>query len=154
MENDSCLMDGTNADDLQTARPGLAAIGELGVVTPLAAVGLTKVEIRLLSKSMGLTVWNRPSSSCLATRIPAGLPISLDLLNLVDQGESLLSELGFQGCRLKLQPEPNVVRLQLVNGDIKKICCPGIREKVVATLKTLGFGEFLLDLSERESILF
>lgn len=96
------LMDGTNADDLHEDRPGLVALRELGVATPLADLGLTKQEVRACAKVMGLHVWNTPSSSCLATRIQAGLAITSERIDGIASVEEFLSGVGFSSCRARL----------------------------------------------------
>ncbi|MFZ5774342.1 MAG: TIGR00268 family protein [Thermodesulfobacteriota bacterium] len=96
------LLDGTNADDLSAHRPGLRAIAELGVLSPLAVVGLSKQEIRQLGRRISVPVWNAPSSSCLATRIATHEPISLKKIQLVQHCEDVLRGLGFVGTRVRL----------------------------------------------------
>jgi len=95
------LLDGTNLDDLSDHRPGLRAIRELGVLTPLADAGLRKGEVRQLSRQRGLSTWNRPSSSCLATRFAANHPLTLPGLAQVARCEEFLHGLGFAGCRVR-----------------------------------------------------
>lgn len=96
------LLDGTNRDDLDASRPGRRAIDELGVVSPLALAGLTKGEVREAARRLGLPNWNRPSSSCLATRIPVGFAILPELLHHVEAGEQLIRAQGFGHVRLRL----------------------------------------------------
>lgn len=95
------LCDGTNRDDLGQDRPGLKAIAELQVRTPLAAVGLTKKEIRLLSREFALPTWDTPASSCLATRIAPGEPVTREKIFLVASCEALLRKTGFEGVRVR-----------------------------------------------------
>ncbi|MEW6593765.1 MAG: TIGR00268 family protein [Thermodesulfobacteriota bacterium] len=97
----SALLDGTNADDLHDERPGLAALRELGVRTPLAAEGLRKEDVRECARAIGLPVWNAPSSSCLATRIPHGQPITPENIGFVAMVEEYLMGQGFWGCRVR-----------------------------------------------------
>ncbi len=92
------LLDGTHIDDLQEHRPGLQAIRELSVETPLAQAGLNKLEIRSLAKNMGLPNWNQPSNSCLATRIPFHQKITLPLLERIAKAEQFLQNRGFMGA--------------------------------------------------------
>ncbi len=147
-QNISCLMDGTNIDDLSDYRPGLHAVKELGVRTPFVESGLRKTEIRLLSKQAGLSNWDRPSASCLATRIPAGTSITKESLDLVSKCEKHLHTLGFQGCRVRLVDGD--AHIELAEGDMEKFIESSIRLTVVTYLSALGFGKVLLNLSERK----
>lgn len=145
------LADGTNSDDLGKDRPGLRAVAELGVTSPLAEAGLGKAEIRLLSQALGLPTWNKPSASCLATRIPAHTAITASDLGLVDAAEGYLHTLGYHGCRVRLQGSSTT--LEVATGDIARL---GQREdfvKVRDYLYSLGIKKVFLDLLERESIL-
>ena len=145
--NLSILMDGTNVDDLSDTRPGLHALAELQVVTPLADIGLHKQEIRSLSRHLGLPNWNRPSASCLATRIPSGRVITEALLDRVAQCEAVLDSLGFFGCRARLAGDD--VLIELTAGDTARFVDPAVRESVVNRITALGIDRVLLDLSER-----
>jgi len=145
--NISLLMDGTNADDLGDNRPGLQALAELGIVTPLADVGLHKQEIRSLSRHLGLSTWDRPSASCLATRIPAGRVIKQTLLDRVAQCEAVLHSLGFLGCRARLVGDD--VLIELAAGDTARFVDATVRESVVNQISALGVDRVQLDLSER-----
>ena len=95
------LLDGTNADDLLEDRPGLLALQQHGIRIPLADAGLSKKEIRLFSKQLGLETWDLPSSSCLATRIPTDAPIDKLLLQEIALQEEQIAALGFPGCRVR-----------------------------------------------------
>lgn len=110
----SLLLDGTNASDNAGDRPGMRALRELEVRSPLRECGLTKERIRTLSRQAGLFTWDKPSYACLATRIPAGRPITRDALEKVERGEEALFGLGFrdfrlrltaEGCKLQVRPE-------------------------------------------------
>lgn len=108
------LLDGTNHDDLGADRPGYQAIVELGVVSPLLLASLTKLEVRQLSKWLGLPNWNRPSASCLATRIPGGTTIARELLRYIEDCESVVRRQGFGHIRVRLvtkQPGDLIVEL-------------------------------------------
>ncbi|NLO49394.1 MAG: ATP-dependent sacrificial sulfur transferase LarE [Clostridiales bacterium] len=95
------LLDGNNASDSITDRPGMKASGEMGVLSPLRESGLTKKDIRALSRDAGLFTWNKPAYSCLATRIPTGKTISGELLEKIERGEQALFALGFSDFRLR-----------------------------------------------------
>jgi uncharacterized protein len=150
-EGFSCLLDGTNVDDVEkgeTGRPGLRAIAELGVRTPLADCGLRKTEIRKLSRKAGLDTWNQPSGSCLATRLPTGMEITAERLKRVAAIEQLLAETGFFGCRLRLFDD-EAVCLQLQQKDIDRFCAPAVRRMVCGLLKNHGAGKIFFDLEGR-----
>ncbi len=96
------VLDGTNASDSAADRPGMRALGELAVLSPLRACGLTKSDVRALSKEAGLFTWNKPSYACLATRVPAGMPITAELLRRVECAEDALFRLGFRDFRVRV----------------------------------------------------
>jgi len=146
--NMTVLMDGTNKDDLSDTRPGLRALAELKVVTPLADIGLRKEEIRQLSRHLGLPNWNRPSASCLATRIPAGRVITQTLLDRVARCEAVLHSFGFFGCRARLVGDD--VLIELAAGDTAGFVDDTVKQSVVNQLIALGVNRVLLDLSERK----
>lgn len=97
-----CVLEGTNADDLHQYRPGIRALRELQIISPLCECGLTKVEIRELAGYLGISAADRPSSPCLATRLPYGTRISYELLERIDEGERYLHGLGFYNVRLRV----------------------------------------------------
>lgn len=99
----SVLLDGTNASDEASDRPGMKALTELSVLSPLRICGLTKEEIRRLSKEAGLFTWNKPAYACLATRIPTGQKITDDLLKSVEHCEMLLFQMGFHDFRVRIR---------------------------------------------------
>jgi len=144
------LADGTNTDDLKERRPGLRAIRELGVATPLVEAGLTKSDIRHLARRMGLANWDAPAASCLATRIPHGMDIDADLLGRVARYESGLEELGFSGSRARLvaQEEKTVV-VQLRGRDFERFARPGMRVALLRLFQKMGIDKVLLDLEGR-----
>lgn len=136
------LLDGSNEDDLHVYRPGLQAVRELGVKSPLADCGITKAQVRSLAAEYGITVANRPSSPCLATRLPYGAELDLGLLARIDEAESALRDMGFGNVRVRVHGE--VVRLE-VDGDAFGQMT-GQRDMIVAKLKELGFRYITLDL--------
>lgn len=105
------LLDGTNASDLWDDRPGMKALEELGVLSPLRLCGLTKDDIRRLSKDAGLFTWDKPAYACLATRISTGTPIDRDTLKKIEAAESALMQLGYRDFRVRVFH--NAARLQL-----------------------------------------
>lgn len=146
------LLDGTNTDDLNNNdRPGLRAIRELGVKTPLAEAGFTKTDVRRISRQLGLSNWNHLSSSCLATRIPTGSIISETKTETIARCESFLNSLGFFGCRVRLYKDH--ARLELISGDIKRFSEPNVRTNVINYFSGQGINKIFLDLSERLDII-
>ncbi|RUM35335.1 MAG: TIGR00268 family protein [Desulfobulbus sp.] len=119
------LLDGTNADDVHQHRPGLLAIRELGVRTPLLDADLDKNKIRDLSRQLGLDTFDQPSSSCLATRIPHGLVITRKRLEKIRQWEEGMAQLGFFGCRVRMDRfSKRVVSLQVLRKDLTRLSKP------------------------------
>lgn len=144
------LVDGTNADDMNSARPGLRAISELGTGTPLAAAGMTKQEVRQLSREMGLDTWNKPSSSCLATRIPPGLPITLDRLDRIAAMEKHLEDAGFLGCRVRLDKDDAAkVCIQVQREDLPRITAGPQRDYLIEFFYNINISKVFLDLAGR-----
>ena len=146
----TCLLDGTNTDDLQEHRPGLQAIQELSVGTPLAQAGLNKKDIRSLARKLGLTNWNQPSNSCLATRIPVHQQITSTLLERITQAEEFLQEKGFIGCRVR--PGQNTVEVQVMTNDLGRFLAESSRLEITQHLATLGFNNVSLDSKGRDKI--
>ncbi len=141
------IMDGTNLDDLGDNRPGLQAVRELGVKTPLVDVGFDKAEIRQLSRRLQLVNWDRPSSSCLATRIPSGTTITSGLLALVGNCERYLHSRGFYGCRARLADK--AVHLELAEGDIERFSDSVNRASVGRFFRELGINRVYVDIKGR-----
>jgi uncharacterized protein len=135
---------GVNLDDLEDYRPGLRAAEEMGVVAPLAEAGLTKVDIRALSRRMRLPTWNRPSMACLASRIPYGQPITPEALKGVEAAEEVLHDLGFYGCRVRHHGE--VARIEVAPADLKRTMSPAVRAEILKRLRKIGFKYVALDL--------
>ncbi len=135
---------GANLDDLDDYRPGFKAAQELGIAAPLIDAGLTKAEIRSLSRELGLTTWNRPSMACLASRIPYGTPLSIQTLERVAQAEDTLYELGFATCRVR--DHGNIARIEIDPGEFSRLGEKGLRASLVVKLKALGYDHICLDL--------
>lgn len=136
------IAEGSNVDDSGDYRPGLRAIAELGLLSPLRDAGLTKAEIRELSHVMGLPTWDKPSAACLASRIAYGEALTEDKLCAVEQAERFLHGKGFLQCRVRVHG--NLARLELPPEEIEKIAA--VREITVEELKKLGFRYVTLDL--------
>ncbi len=143
----STLLDGTNEDDLGKGRPGLRALGELGVATPLAESGLIKAEIRQLAKEAGLENHDLPSNSCLATRMEEKIPLAKEMLELIDSAERVLMENGFSGSRVRPFGQRTVI--EVATGDIEKIASQNRRVEILYKFHCLGFDGVVLDLVGR-----
>lgn len=142
----SLILDGTNASDDSTDRPGMKALQEMRVRSPLRECGLTKADVRLLSREAGLFTWKKPSYACLATRIPAGEPVTAEKLEKTERAEDFLHELGFVNFRVRLYH--GAARLQIEEGQI-----PLLREnrgKILAELKK-DYDAVFLDLLVRDA---
>ncbi len=139
------IADGTNVDDLGDFRPGLKAVKENNVRSPLLEAGLTKNEIRELSKILGLPTWDKPSFACLSSRFPYGLPIDREKLKKIDKAESFLRANGLKIVRVRYIDE-NTVRIETSKDGFQKFFDDEFRIKVVRELKNLGFIYITLDL--------
>jgi uncharacterized protein len=138
----ACVLEGTNADDSGDYRPGARAVNELGVRSPLAEVGLKKSEIRQLSHALGLPVWNRPSSPCLATRFPYGMVITAQGVAQVAQAEEFLRQHGFEPVRVRNQGE--TARIEVLPVEISRLV--EMSAETVSFLKGIGFKYVSVDL--------
>ena len=136
------VVEGSNVDDLGDYRPGLRAIDELGVKSPLRYANMTKSEIRELSRELGLPTWEKPSYACLASRFVYGERIIPEKLLMVERAEEFLRELGFRQMRVRLHG--NLARIELLPDDFGKML--DLREKVCDELKSYGFSYVSLDL--------
>jgi len=142
-EGFAALVEGSNADDLDDYRPGRRAVTETGAVSPLQELGFSKNEIRTLARAFGLSVWDRPSAPCLATRFPYGSPITHEGLRQVANGERYLHELGFRVVRVR--HHGTMARLEVAPDEINRLVA--MREEVTAYFKTMGFTYVAADLS-------
>lgn len=138
----SVVLDGQNADDLSDYRPGRQAVEETGTFSPLAKHGFHKAEIRWLANILDLSIWDQPSSPCLATRIPYGIPITEENLNQVALAEKFLHENGFDIVRVRYHNE--LARIEVAPGRIADLL--QIREEVVQYFKQIGFRYVAVDL--------
>lgn len=139
------IADGSNLDDLGDYRPGLKALEELQVKSPLREAGFTKADIRVLSRELGLPTWNKQSNACLATRFPYGAEITTEKLSLVDKAESALSGMGFTQLRVRVHND--IARIEVPAEQMEKMLHDENRVAVVAALKELGFAYVTLDLA-------
>ena len=138
------ILDGTNADDVGDYRPGRAAAEEKSVQSLLVEVGLTKNEIRELSKNLGLPTWDKPASPCLSSRIAYGVPVTIERLSKVERGETVLRKLGFREFRVRLHDE--LVRLEIAPAELEKALNIETAEHLANEFKKIGFRYVTLDL--------
>jgi pyridinium-3,5-biscarboxylic acid mononucleotide sulfurtransferase len=139
------IADGTNFDDLQDYRPGRRASGEAGVRSPLLEAGLSKDEIRRISREKGLPTWDKPASPCLASRILYGLPVTSETLYKIAEGENYLRKLGLNNLRLRHHGE--IARIEVDQQDIPRLAQEDVRQGIVNRLKELGYKYITLDLT-------
>ena len=142
------LIDGTNVDDLKDDRPGLRALKELGIQTPLVMAGFHKPEIRFLARERGLENHDQPSNSCLATRIATGVPIRAEALRLIDDAEHFLHQKGFFGCRVRPGAERTIIEIR--SEDLERITLREMRESLIGYFQSVGLPGILLDLHGRD----
>ena len=139
------LLDGSNLDDSQDYRPGMQALLELGVRSPLLEAGFAKSEVRGLSKKLGLSTWNKPAYACLATRIPYGSPLTKEKLRQVDAGEDFLRDLGLSR-QVRVRHYGDTARIEVLATDLDKFLQAEVRSRMVSYFKELGFCFVTLDL--------
>jgi pyridinium-3,5-biscarboxylic acid mononucleotide sulfurtransferase len=142
------VLDGSNADDISDYRPGLRALQELNVRSPLLEASLTKAEIRLLSKEAGLSSWEKHSAACLASRFPYGEALSAERLKQVYEAEIFLKQTGISG-NLRVRRHGLLARIEVEQADFKKLLLS--RELIVSRFAELGFDYVTLDLMGFES---
>jgi uncharacterized protein len=138
------IAEGSNKDDLGDYRPGMQAISELGIASPLKDAGLSKNDIRLLSKELGLKTWNKPSFACLSSRFPYGEKITAQKLQMVDKAEQFLIDLGFR--QIRVRHHGSVARIEVEEIDFDRFLDKQMRNDVYTKLKELGFVHVTLDL--------
>ena len=136
------VIDGTNADDLKVYRPGIKALSELGVVSPLAGLGISKAEVREFAKELSISVASRPSAPCMATRLPYNTEIRFELLKRIEDGEEFIKSLGFSIVRLRIHGE--IARIEVPTEDFLKFM--ESKDLIVSKLRSLGFSYITLDL--------
>lgn len=138
------VADGSNVDDDNDYRPGMRALSELGIRSPLREAGLTKAEIRELSRRFDLPTWDKPAYACLATRIPYGQPLSTETLRMVEQGEAALRGMGFR--RFRLRHHGDTARIEIAPEELGRALAPEAAAEMVALIKPLGYTYISLDL--------
>lgn len=138
------VCDGNNADDTEDYRPGRKAAGELDVRSPLIEAGLTKSEIRKLALAAGVPVWDRPASACLSSRIPYGMPVTIEKLSVIERGEARLRGLGFSLMRVRHHGD--IVRIEIAPEEMTRALNPEMARIILIEFKQLGFKFVTLDL--------
>ncbi|MDH4235662.1 MAG: ATP-dependent sacrificial sulfur transferase LarE [Nitrospira sp.] len=138
------VVDGTNLDDLGDDRPGIKAAREWGVRSPLAEADLSKADIRVLAKESGLSNWDKPAAACLSSRIPRGMPITIEKLSRVETAEALLQREGYRHVRVRDHGE--IARIEVAQDDIPSLMDAERRARISAGLKELGFRFVTVDL--------
>ncbi len=140
----AAVADGLNADDARDYRPGRRAAEKHGVRSPLMEAGLTKEDIRALSRRAGLPTWEQPASACLASRFPYGVRITPEKLRLVDRGEEALRAMGFTVFRVRHHED--LVRLEFGPEDLRRALDPAMAGRLASVFKQLGYHYVTLDL--------
>jgi pyridinium-3,5-biscarboxylic acid mononucleotide sulfurtransferase len=141
----AAICDGTNADDLGDHRPGLRAAREAGVVSPLAEAGMTKAEVRAVSRALGLPTWDKPQQACLSSRIPRGTPITLAALRRVERAEAWLRAQGIR--QLRVREHGDCARIEVEDpADLLRLAADPLRGRCVEALRGAGYAFVSLDL--------
>ncbi len=138
------IADGSNADDRGDYRPGRQAAREFGVLSPLDAAGLTKNEIRELSRRAGLPTWDEPASACLSSRIPYFSEVTDEKLRMIERAENVLRDLGFRICRVR--HHDSLARLELGEEDLARALAPDMARTIDEALRSLGYAHVTIDL--------
>ena len=139
------VVDGTNADDVSEYRPGGRAASEQGVASPLAEAGLTKAEIRELSRARGLPTWSQPSAPCLASRIPYGMEVTVERLGQVERAERALRAIGIEGD-LRVRHHGDLARVEIPSTILDEWLLPERTAELVSAVRAAGFSRVALDL--------
>ncbi len=138
------VLDGSNADDKEDYRPGVKAKDEMKVRSPLAETGLTKADVRAISKALSLPTAQKSSSPCLASRIPYGERITTEKLKMIEEAEEFLKAKGFDDVRVRMHGD--MARIEVSPKDVGVLASPGMRVSVTKKLRSLGFAYVSLDL--------
>ncbi len=138
------VCDGNNADDVGDFRPGRRAAAEFEIRSPLIEAGLSKADIRALARVAGLRVWDRPASACLSSRIPYGMPVTIEKLSVIERGEGVLRSLGFRVARVRHHGE--VARIEIGREELPRALDLEMAGRMTAAFKELGFKFVALDL--------
>jgi uncharacterized protein len=134
---------GVNADDMKDFRPGHRAASESGVVAPLLDAGLTKAEIRELSRRAGLATWDRPASACLSSRVPYGMPVTVETLSRIERAENVLRDYGFRQIRVRSHGE--LARIEIAVEELPRALQGDMAEEIAERIRETGFMHVTLD---------
>ena len=143
--NLNAVVEGSNLDDNGDYRPGLVAVAELGIKSPLREVGFTKADIRTLSRHFGLPTWDKPSYACLATRFVYGEKITKEKLQMIDKAEQLLLDLGFRQMRVRIHGI--MARIEVMPEEFERLILEENRIKIASEFKKYGFDYVSMDLT-------
>lgn len=138
------VIDGANRDDESDFRPGSKAAQELGVRSPLQEAGLTKEDIRVLSRELKLSTWNKPSMACISSRFPYGTEITKDAITRIKSAERFLKKLGFTQVRVRHYGD--TARIEILKDEFKNILNAEVRDKISNEFKSIGYKYTTLDL--------
>jgi uncharacterized protein len=139
------IVNGANADDLGDYRPGMQAAAEHRIHSPLAECGITKTEVRELAALWGLTVWDKPATPCLSSRIAYGEEVSPERLSMIDKAEQFLRGRGLANLRVRYH-RGDLARIEVPLADLPRLCDTELRQELTAELRKLGFKFVTLDL--------
>ncbi|HVG02260.1 MAG TPA: ATP-dependent sacrificial sulfur transferase LarE [Nitrospira sp.] len=140
----SCIVDGTNMDDLGDDRPGLKAAREWGVRSPLLEAEFSKADIRAVAKLLELSNWEKPAAACLSSRVPRGITITRGILSRVERAEKAVAQEGFRQFRVR--DHGDIARIELALEELQDLMRPGRRERLAAALKQVGYRFVTVDL--------
>lgn len=138
------VAEGSNMDDMGDYRPGMRAVSELGIRSPLREAGLYKEEIRTLSREMGLSTWEKPSFACLSSRFAYGERITEEKLAMVEQAEELLLGKGFRQARVRIHDR--MARIEVMPGEMEKLMAQDMRMEIISKFRSYGFTYVSMDL--------
>ncbi len=144
LEGFSWVVEGANLDDLGDLRPGRRAAREQGVRSPLLEAGLDKAAIRELSRALGLPTWEKPAMACLASRLPTGVPVTIERLGQVERAEAALRSLGFRSVRVR--HHETIARIELPPEERARLLDPSLASEAVQAVKAAGYRYVVLDL--------
>ena len=136
------ILDGTNADDLNTYRPGVRALKELGIISPLAELDITKEEVREMAKALNISVSTRPSAPCMATRLPYNTPLDFELLANIEKAEEFIKGLGFEIVRVRVHGD--IARIEVPQEELLRLI--ESNQRIIDYMKNLGFIYITLDI--------
>lgn len=138
------VLDGTNSDDPSDHRPGLKALKELGVISPLLQTGITKEEVRNFSKQLGLPTWDKPAYACLLTRLPHGVPVRVEELTRIERAERFLMDSGYRAIRVR--SHGNLARIETDPGSIAKMVSENSAKRIATAFRKFGFEYVTINL--------